>query len=51
MNILITLLIICAVVAVLIWLIQKINFGPPILKSILICIVVIAAILKVWPLL
>lgn len=51
MNILIQLLIICAVVAVLIWLIQQINFGPPILKNILVCIVVLAAIIKIWPML
>ncbi len=51
MEILITLLIICAVCAVLIWLINQINFGPAILKNILIAIVVIAALIKVWPLL
>lgn len=50
MEILIHLLIICAIVAVLVWLISQIQFGPPILKSILITIVVILAILKVWPL-
>lgn len=51
METLITLVIICAVVAVLIWLIQQINFGPAILKSLLIALVVIVAILKIWPLL
>lgn len=51
METLISLLIICAVVAVLIWLIQQIEFGPPILKSILVAIVVLAAILKIWPML
>lgn len=51
METLISLLIICAVVAVLVWLIQQITFGPAILKQILIALVVIVAIFKVWPLL
>lgn len=51
MSLLLTLVIIVAVVAVLIWLIDQISFGPPILKQLLILIVVIAAIAKVWPLL
>lgn len=51
MEILISLLVICAVVAVLVWLINQISFGPAILKQILIAIVVIVAIMKIWPLL
>lgn len=51
MSLLITLLLVCAVVAVLIWLIQQINFGPAILKDILVCLVVVAAIIKIWPML
>ena len=51
MEILISLLIICAIVAVLIWLINQITFGPAILQQILIAIVVIFAIIKVLPML
>lgn len=51
MSVLITLLIICAIVAVLIWLIGQIPVGPAILKSILIAIVVILAIIRVLPML
>jgi len=51
MEILISLIIIVAVVARLIWLIQQIDFGPPILKSLLIAVVVILAIIKILPLL
>lgn len=51
METIISLLIICAVVAVVIWLIDMITFGPAILKQILIAIVVIIAILKIWPML
>ena len=51
MNTLIALLIICAVVAVLVWLINMISFGPAILKQILIAIVVVMAIVKVFALL
>lgn len=51
MNTLITLLIICAVVAVLVWLINQFSFGPAILKQILIAIVVVIAVVKVLALL
>lgn len=51
MDVLIQVLIICAVVAVLIWLIQQITFGPPILKAILTFIVILAAFIKIWPML
>lgn len=51
MQIIISLIIIVAVVYVLFWLIDQINFGPPILPSLLKLIVVIAAIMKVWPML
>ena len=51
MNTLISLLVICAVVAVLVWLINMISFGPAILKQILVAIVVVIAIFKVFALL
>lgn len=51
MELLISLVIIVAVVCVLVWLINQITFGPPILKQLLILLVVIAAIVKVWPML
>lgn len=51
MEVLITLIIICAVSSVLIWLIQQITFGPPILKSLLILLVILIALIKIFPLL
>ncbi len=47
MEVLIPLLVIVAVCAVAIWLIREIDFGPPILKSILVAIVAIMGLVKV----
>ena len=47
MQTLILLLIICAVVAVLLWLIDQIDFGPAILKNLLMFIVILVAFVKV----
>ncbi len=53
MNTLISLLIVVAVAVVLIWLIRQIPWpsGLEILGTIMTVIVVIAAIIKIWPLL